>query len=35
MFDLSFWQLQWLFPIITTLHNLEEAIWLQGNGMQK
>ncbi|SHF08060.1 Protein of unknown function with HXXEE motif-containing protein [Seinonella peptonophila] len=28
MFDISFWQLQWLFPILTTLHNLEEAIWL-------
>lgn len=28
MFAGSFLELQWLFPIIVTLHNLEEAIWL-------
>ena len=26
----SFVQLQWLFPIAITIHNLEEAIWLPG-----
>ncbi|WP_044642522.1 HXXEE domain-containing protein [Risungbinella massiliensis] len=30
MFSISFLQLQWLFPVIVTLHNLEEAIWLPG-----
>lgn len=28
MLDLTFQEFQWLFQIITTLHNLEEAIWL-------
>ncbi|MGX9705985.1 HXXEE domain-containing protein [Laceyella tengchongensis] len=28
MFELSFLYFQWLFPIVVTLHNLEEAIWL-------
>lgn len=28
MLSISFLQLQWLFPIIVTLHNLEEARWL-------
>src|ERR1022692_2471925 len=27
---ISFRQLQWLFPIAITTHNLEEAIWLPG-----
>jgi hypothetical protein len=27
---MSFQHLQWLFPIVTTLHNAEEAIWLPG-----
>jgi hypothetical protein len=27
---LSFRNLQWLFPIVVTLHNAEEAIWLPG-----
>jgi hypothetical protein len=27
---ISFRQLQWLFPIAITIHNLEEAIWLPG-----
>lgn len=28
MFSISFLQLQWLFPVVVTLHNFEEAIWL-------
>jgi hypothetical protein len=27
---MSFGNLQWLFPIVVTLHNAEEAIWLPG-----
>jgi len=27
---MSFHHLQWLFPIVITLHNTEEAIWLPG-----
>ena len=27
---MSFQHLQWLFPIVVTLHNAEEAIWLPG-----
>ena len=27
---LSFEKVQWLFPVVVTLHNLEEAVWLPG-----
>jgi hypothetical protein len=27
---MSFGNLQWLFPVVVTLHNAEEAIWLPG-----
>ena len=28
--DMSFGNLQWIFPIVITLHNAEEAIWFPG-----
>jgi hypothetical protein len=26
--SMTFWKLQWLFPIAVALHNAEEAIWM-------
>jgi hypothetical protein len=28
--DVNFAMLQWLFPVVIALHNLEEAVWLPG-----
>jgi hypothetical protein len=28
--EMSFQNLEWLFPLVITLHNAEEALWLPG-----